>query len=34
MRFMLARLNCYNHPFNLQRDNNAVTLGLDAVLTF
>ena len=23
-----------NHPFNAQRDNNAVTLGADAVLTF
>jgi hypothetical protein len=23
-----------NHPFNAQRDNNAVTLGVDAVLTF
>jgi hypothetical protein len=23
-----------NHPFNAQRDNNAVTLGMDAVLTF
>ena len=23
-----------NHPFNAQRDNNAVTLGIDAVLTF
>ena len=23
-----------NHPFNAQRDNNAVTIGADAVLTF
>jgi len=23
-----------NHPFNAQRDNNAVTLGVDGVLTF
>jgi hypothetical protein len=23
-----------NHPFNAQQDNNAVTLGADAVLTF
>jgi hypothetical protein len=23
-----------NHPFNAKRDNNAVTLGVDAVLTF
>ena len=23
-----------NHPFNPQQDNNAVTLGVDAVLTF